>query len=360
MDFHFTVLQAAHGDSILIQGELDGHLRNILIDGGPAETYQYGVFSGALQEVLLEIQDNNQRIDLLILTHVDDDHIDGLLSGFDNNELLAQLTDKVWFNSGKLIFEHFNRTPDASNLVYLEGNNTIIGEERPSSISQGVDFESLISGKGIWHQELIIAGQTITEFGIKFTILSPTENKLEKLLTVWKRKVPESLNSSDKGDYHKKFNTLLVDDKFKEDTSPSNGSSIAFIFEYNGKRLLMLGDAHNSVIVESLKNLGYSAENPIKINYVKLAHHGSKKNTSEALLNMIDCNNFIFSSNTEIHRLPNKTTIARLAKVKPQARLLFNYPNIIKDIIFFNDDANLQNLRESGLIFGSCEKSIEL
>ena len=61
---------------------------------------------------------------------MDDDHIGGLLSAFDNDGLLSQLTDKVWFNSGKLIFKHFNKTPDASNLVYLKGNDTAVGEAR--------------------------------------------------------------------------------------------------------------------------------------------------------------------------------------------------------------------------------------
>jgi beta-lactamase superfamily II metal-dependent hydrolase len=360
MNFKLRILKASHGDAILISGNFDGSPRNILIDGGPAKAYQHNVFPGALKKALQELQNNNQRVDLLILTHVDDDHIDGLLSGFDNNGLLAQLTDKVWFNSGKLIFEHFNRTPDASNSIYLNGNNNLVGEERSTSIAQGVEFESLISEKGIWYQQLILAGQELTEFGIKFTILSPTENKLKKLLMVWKRKSPESLTSSGEGDYKEKFDTLLIGDKFKEDTSISNGSSIAFIFEYNEKRILMLGDAHNRVIIESLKKLKYSSENPIKIDYVKLAHHGSKKNTSEELLNMIDCNDFIFSSNTDIHRLPNKTTIARLVKVKPQSKLWFNYPEIIEGTIFKNDEENLKKLRESGVVLTGCEGSIEV
>lgn len=360
MEFVFSVLQAAHGDSILIQGYFDGKARNILIDGGPAKAYQYGVFPGCLKKALQKIKGLNQRIDLLILTHVDDDHIDGLLAGFKEKGLLAELTDKVWFNSGKLIFEHFNKIPDARNLLYIGGGNGSVGEEKPSSVTQGVDFESLIHGKGIWHQQIILAGQVMTEFGIKFTILSPTEDKLKKLLTVWKRESPESLTGKGKGDYYKKFDTLLVDDQFKEDTSKPNGSSIAFIFEYNHKCLLMLGDAHNSVVVESLNKLGYSAENPIDIDYVKLSHHGSKNNTSEELLGMINCNNFLFSSNTEIHKLPNKTTIARLAKLKPKAKLIFNYPSTIEDIIFKDDLDNLHKLRESGLILCGGEEPIEV
>jgi len=235
-----------------------------------------------------------------------------------------------------------------------------VGEGRATSIDQGVDFESVISAKGIWHQELILAGQVHEEFGIKFTILSPTEKKLKSLLTVWKRKSPESLTGAKKGDYDKKINVILENDVFQEDSSISNGSSIAFIFEYNKKKLLLLGDAHNSVIVNSLRNLGYSEQQPINIDYVKLAHHGSKKNTSIELLKMLDCNNFIFSSNTEIHSLPNKTTIARVAKQKNQANLLFNYPEIIENIIFKDDLENLETLRKAGMVLTACNNPIEL
>jgi hypothetical protein len=360
MEFRFKVLQAGHGDSILIQGDFDGQPRNILVDGGPSKTYQYGVFPGALKKELQKIEQNGQRIDLLILSHIDDDHIDGLLCGFRNKGPLQRLTDKVWFNSGKLIFEHFNKPFDGSNLVYLPGNNSVVGEETLTSVSQGVNFESVIESQGIWDRKLILAGQELVEFGIKFTILSPTEDKLQRLLTEWKRKSPDSLTASKKSDYDEKFDEILLNDHFEEDRSKSNGSSIAFIFEYNDKKLLLLGDAHNEVIVKSLKDLGHDDKNPLECDYVKLSHHGSKKNTSYELLNLLKCQNFIFSSNTDIHKLPNKTTIARIAKYQPEANLLFNYPNIIEDYIFKNDLESLGALKAQGLKLIGCVEPIQV
>jgi hypothetical protein len=360
MEFQFKVLQAGHGDCILIQGNFDGQPRNILVDGGPSKTYQYGVFPGALKKELQKIEQNGQRIDLLILSHIDDDHIGGLLCGFRNKGPLQRLTDKVWFNSGKLIFEHFKKSFDASNLVYINGNNSVVGEDVFSSVSQGVDFESLIEEHDIWDRKLIVAGQEIVEFGVKFKILSPTEKKLQRLLTEWKRKSPDSLTTSKKSDYDEKFDSILLNDHFEEDRSKSNGSSIAFIFEYNEKKLLLLGDAHNEVIVKSLMDLGHHDKKPLECDYVKLSHHGSKKNTSYELLNLLKCQNFIFSSNTDIHKLPNKTTIARIAKYQPEATLLFNYPNIIEDYIFKNDLESLGVLKAQGLKLIGCVEPIQV
>lgn len=65
MDVHF--IDVGQGDSILVQTPSD---KNILIDGGPPE---------AGKEVVAFLEDHNvKKIDLLIATHPDIDHIGGL------------------------------------------------------------------------------------------------------------------------------------------------------------------------------------------------------------------------------------------------------------------------------------------
>lgn len=359
MSFSFSVLQAGHGDCILIQGEFDGQPRNILLDGGPAKTYAYDRYDGALKKALQQIKDAEQRIDLLILSHVDDDHIGGLLSGFKKGGLLEQLTDKVWFNSGKLIFEHFNQTCDESNLLDFGQLRTGTAVDNQTSIRQGVKFENYITARGIWQHDVILADQVHELFGIKFTMLSPTAAKLEKLLTKWEREQPDSLTSSADTDHDQSFDELLENDHFSEETSDHNGSSIAFIFEYQGKRLLLLGDAHNQVVVDSIKALGFSESNPLVVDYVKLSHHGSQYNTSPELLRLIECQNFIISTDSRRHGLPNKLTLARIdaarrSKPFPYVNFWFNYPDIIKAKIFVHSE-ELAQLYAEGVRMNGCE-----
>jgi len=356
--FSFSVLSVGHGDCILIQGGFDGQHRNILIDGGPAKAYTYRNRSGELKKALQKIKDEEQRIDLLILTHVDDDHIGGLLAGFKNGGLLEQLTDKVWFNSGKLIFEHFDHEYDDTNLLDFEQLRTGTAIDNQTSIRQGVKFEEYISRRGIWQHDVILAGQVNELFGIKFTMLSPNEENLEKLLFKWQREQPDSLTSSADTDYDKTFNELLENDKFKEDNSVHNGSSIAFVFEYKGKRLLFLGDAHSKVIVESLKNLNFSNTLKLKVDYVKLSHHGSQYNTSPELLCLLDCQNFIVSTDSRRHGLPNKVTLARINDQFSRTNLWFNYPEIIESKIF--SQSELQQLNNEGMRFNACESPFVL
>jgi beta-lactamase superfamily II metal-dependent hydrolase len=329
-----------------------------LVDGGLSRTYIHKKRPQILKKLLEKIKEANQRIDLLVLSHVDEDHIAGLLAGFKLGELLEELTDKVWFNSGKLIFEHFNQTPDETNLVDLGSNLTGTDVDNQTSIGQGVKFEVFITAKGIWDHELIVAGQVHELFGIKFTMLSPNEDKLRKLLVKWEREKPDSLTSSTDTDYDSSFAALLENDQFENDTSIHNGSSIAFIFEYEDKRLLLTGDAHDEVIVENVRKLGFNENNPLLLDYVKLSHHGSKYNTSPEFLSIINCQHFIISTNANRHGLPNKRTLARIVAQFPNANLLFNYPDIIKKKIFTDDE--LIELRQAGVTLAGCEQPFVL
>lgn len=355
MELELRILQAEHGDSIVISGDFDGKPRNILIDGGPSQAFEVQNIPRPLCLYLNEVKAKSQVIDLLVLTHADDDHIGGLLSGFNKYSYLSDLTQEVWFNSGKLIFNHFKRPIATSNFVMLKntiGSNT--------STAQGIKLEDHLEGKTnknneeMWSHSLILAGDELKRFGCSFKILSPTLDKLEKLLTDWEEQRLNANTSAANKDYGESFEELSVSDKFKEDNKPHNGSSLSFIFELQGKRILLLGDSHPSVITCSLIELGYSVTNRLCIDYVKVSHHGSKANTNAELLMLIDCSNFIISTNGKHHGLPNKTTLARIIKQFPNANLMFNYPDLIDEIF------SKEELKESTFSAISCKDVITI
>jgi beta-lactamase superfamily II metal-dependent hydrolase len=333
MSLELRILQAEHGDSIVISVEFESVRRNILIDGGPAQTFAVQNIPRTLQLYLNEIKEKSELVDLLVLTHVDDDHIGGLLAGFNKYGYLSNLTQEVWFNSGKLIFDHFNKPISNSNSVILKssvGSNTSTG--------QGIKLEDHLEGmknsinKEIWSHSIITAGNEFSRFGCNFKILSPSIPKLQKLLTAWEKDRLNANTSAASKDYDKSFQELLNSDEFIEDKKPHNGSSLAFIFEFNGKKLLLLGDSHPSVIANSLRELGFSVDNRLHIDYVKISHHGSKANTNDDLLSLISSRNFIISTNGNYHGLPNKKTLARIINNFPNANLIFNYPDLVNKI----------------------------
>ncbi len=110
------------------------------------------------------------------------------------------------------------------------------------------------------------------------------------------------------------------------DGSKANGSSIAFLAEFGEKSCMFLGDAHMKVICTSLKNLGYSKDNPLVVNAVKVSHHGSKNNITPKFLELVDAEHWLFSSNGDKHDHPDQEAVeAVIQGARRTPTLWFNY-----------------------------------
>jgi len=332
--------KAFNGDCILLTlVPLVGEEKRILIDGGISSTYKSGKKGkdkpedGALKILTEQLRDEGKVIDLLILTHVDDDHIAGILKWFESDSKAYELIKEVWFNSGALIAEYFNtvENPDLDPEFKFPNSAT------DTSILQGIRFGKYIDEKGIWKKEVLIQGKDKIWNNAEFKFLSPNENKMERLLKEWKKEDPALDTSLKIEDYKVSIENLISGDTFEEDEAFPNGSSIAFIFTYENHNYLFLGDSHPSVIVEGLSNRGFSKKNPLESEMVKLSHHGSKGNTNIELLEMIDSSLYIVSTNGRSHLHPHKQLLARLINCKQGCTIYFNYKERM-DKIFLPED----------------------
>lgn len=338
-------LKAFNGDAILITFKADQQSINILIDGGMPSAYvkkgKNGKLEyGELKSTIDEIRERNEKIDLLILTHVDDDHIGGILKWFEKEKDAHKLIGKVWFNSGRLISEYFDENEIEENLLVIPDESTL------TSIRQGVKFEDYIETNGIWDRRVLIALEYFDYFGIKFKILSPKPDNLKLLLGKWEKEAPASLDTSaEKNDYGLTLKEHIDKDKFKEDTSVHNGSSIAFIMTFKNKNFVFLGDAVPTVITDSLKAFGYSTEKPLKAELVKISHHGSKANNNIEMLELIKTSKYIISSNGDKHSHPNKQFLARLASIDENCEVFFNYAEQIEKIFMPKDFSDFPNFK---------------
>lgn len=354
MPTNVRFLQAEHGDAILISHTTATGTFTILVDGGPRTAFRNNSAKrdGNLKKELERLLKEGTLIDLLILTHIDSDHIGGLLEAFKDPNYLPKLVKKVWFNSANSVASALSLESDKTHLI-----NDDFSISRLTSIQEGITFEGLLKKYGIWDEALIDSSlQTNLTNQLKVKVLSPCRSKLQELIRKWRPFSDNQnlLTSGCKHDYSGSYKSLLASDTFEEDRSPTNGSSISLLLTISGRNILLLGDCHPSTIVASLRNLGYDETHPLACELVKVSHHGSKKNTSPELLKLLTAKSFVILTDGSSHCLPNKLTLARIHNEHPKSEILFNYPSLIK-IIYTNDERRaLENT------IGSVKEVIEI
>jgi beta-lactamase superfamily II metal-dependent hydrolase len=307
---------------------------NILIDGGTAKTFDYFLCK--------ELKQIN-TIHLLVLTHIDSDHIAGLIR-FIKNPLFDKIEiRKYWINAPKL-------------LKFSTGSKI--------SYNQGKTFEELLIEKGEpnakWEDKIESFNKFELAFGIEAEILSPTDVILLHLFDKWPEistEIKDRLSNVvisggaksqvDKGSLEVLAKVPFAPDKSIEN-DVFNSSSIAIMLKLIDCSILLLGDSRPEIVIESLKKIGKTTIDRLVVDYVKISHHGSINNTSCELLDLIDCDNYIISTNggSSTHKQPDREVIAKIIHhpnrdYKKLRTIYFNYPlTEIQDKsgVLFNDD----------------------
>lgn len=297
-------LPAGYGDCFLIKFDNN---KTLLIDGGTRETMSEN--SKRLENVFGF--ENNY----ILLTHVDSDHIGGINLIFEQYENIYKRITSVIYNT----FSDLKKfTPNAMD----EPPTIKINDSKMTSYTQGKFFEDKLRELNIPVCSNLIAGMQFSIDDININILSPSISSMEKYKS-WEENKSRAYTTK-MSDYHRTIDELY-ELPFIEKKTVTNSSSISVIIEYKSKKLLFLGDSAPSDVVNSLVDLGYSKDNKLKVDIVKVAHHGSRHNTSNELLEMILCNKFLISTDGKTHKHPDKESLSRIICLQNNPELIFNY-----------------------------------
>lgn len=327
------MLPGGHGDALIVEWGSGPSVRRLLIDAGTIHSYE------KVREKLLER--NDPKYEAFVITHVDEDHIGGAIPLLKDPDLRHRI-EHVWFNG----YVHSERGGDVLGPIDGERLTRAITEGGYQWNAAFADPVSPIVGGPI----VVPSKGDLPSFPLKgdatVYLLSPTGKKLKRMADVWEDVVTKAGLVPGKGSdrdgrapkSHKKVVAELPEVLTQKelealakatpnDTSPANGSSIAFILEHGDTRVLLGADAHPATLVSTLKRFAQMKGEPrVRLDLCKLPHHGSRANVTTALIEMIDTSRYLVSTDGMTFGHPDDAAMARLMRSSASpAQIYCNY-----------------------------------
>lgn len=311
MTLRVELLPAGYGDAILVAygaGATPRH--HILIDAGQAGT------SKSVLDRLAALRAAGGVIDLFVVTHIDNDHIGGALKLLNDPDAAAMIRS-IWFNG----YVHLDQ---AAGLL-----GPIQGEKLTKQIVElglpwNIDWPHAPHEAGPHVGGPVVVKKPTTRRlpgKARALVLSPTPAKLVRLRAEWDDVVtraglrPDQEATEDPPLVAPGLLGAALEDladiPTPIDTAAANGSSIAFVFEFEGKRILFGADAHPDVLTAAFARL---SEKPYRLDACKLPHHGSKGNVTAELVAALDCPLWLISTNGVRFDHPDDTALARVIR----------------------------------------------
>ena len=298
--FRLRVVQANFGDCLILEYGTAAAPRFMLIDGGPSD-----VFSDHLESELKKIKAAGGKLDLVAISHVDNDHIVGLLDLFatirdqranSQPELIA--IDGLWHNSfAKTLDPNSNIMPQIAGLTALNGVAAPHSAAAILGIDEGNKVRQLALQLGIalnngFDDDLICVDDApdARMFGnLEVRIVGPTRANLEELRLEWEEWLDEHGPDLASG------NPLLM---ANADDSVPNLSSVMFLATAENKTVLLTGDGRSDHLLAGLKAAGLLAENGrFHVDILKVMHHGSNRNATQKFFRTVTADTYVVSAN---------------------------------------------------------------
>jgi beta-lactamase superfamily II metal-dependent hydrolase len=346
MELH--IFQSANGDCVLLESA-DG--RRILCDGGMSTS-----LDAFVAPELGRLRDEGKELDVVYVSHIDQDHIGGVLRML-RNELDWRVFDHqrsqgnrhvreprsprppkvrgLWHNAFRdQITKNRGAIEDllvAAGPAFLATQQAEMVEagdrflEIATSIPEALEVTKLASAKllGIPINQrpgetgpphlLLAGGASISLGSLEITVVGPTEKELKSLRSGWNewlrnnRDRVRALNERLK----KRLDSFATgDNEFEgaelrdwngvpdlEGVTAPNVASLVLLVEEDGKRVLLTGDSQQDVLRECLEDAGLLPDGHLHLDVLKVQHHGSENNWDHDFGRAVSADHYVFCGN---------------------------------------------------------------
>lgn len=290
------------------------------------------------------------RIDYLIVTHIDNDHINGLI---------GMLTSKPDLTINQILYNCYQRTSDdlqewdekmVANVKRIYGHLPVVVDMLEGKINAEASktlAELILENekwKRAWCREYITADSPSIDLGNnmgRIIFLAPSKEALDMMDKEYRLLFWQTIYKQKKHDYDKEENiyealmrimeqedcegkteelvsTKVLDeyalksyaDEQLERLSHANEASIAFLWEHEEHRILFMGDANPQQVAEKLDDIYKGHPKPIIFDAIKVSHHGSAHSTSKNLINVADSKHYFITGGASVR--PSYQALARI------------------------------------------------
>lgn len=301
-------LPAEDGDCLWMEWRHRGRRHRMLVDGGRGRVARRRLDS-------LPVAD--RRVELVVCTHIDADHIEGLIDLFAEPPNGFSVAD-VWFNGSRHL------------------RPAVAGPRQGDRLGEVLGRSGVAWNRAFGREAVVVPDggplPVVRLPGLTLTLLGPDRKGLARLDAFWPEVIADELAPLQAAPYRRQPDpddaatpAELAARPSAPDLSPANGASIAFLAEdEDGARVLFAADAPAEVLLRGLRRLA-PAGGPVPVDLCKAPHHGSGHNVSVELVGAVDCGDWLFCTSGARHRHPDRRAVARVIVGARRPRLWFNY-----------------------------------
>ncbi|WBW98848.1 ComEC/Rec2 family competence protein [Oceanirhabdus sp. W0125-5] len=291
MKFEIELLSKGQADCFLVMIANDqGDECNILIDGN-----REGKKSDSFKKIVERIA-KLEKLDCIVVTHIDNDHLGGILSLFDCSKGAASCINK---QLKECIIVYNNVTKKFISYKQAERFEKLIRTKKViNSFSHKYQ-----NGDRMLHflskdKRRIFLYDESKERNVYVTFLNPDKAGAREVNNDYKKYKYEG----------KKGNAKLI-----------NKNSIVLIIEYQGKSVLFTGDAYSGKIENAIEELRKNElPYPInKIDIIKVPHHGAEEYNENlaSFSEKVECDKLIITGRSIWDKKhPSKELLEKLYK----------------------------------------------
>lgn len=326
----FEALQARYGDCLLLTFPGADRPTRLLVDGGPSTVFRNAI-KPRLQKEAQTSGERPVRLDAIMVSHIDEDHILGVLDLLEDIREDASPQGPVcqarwlYHNSFDGLLDEGEggaarglKAPDI--LAGIGGTTDILdGVSDPDpgallvlqSYAQGSRLASLAAAMKITRNPpdaVTLMFDSLTPVvkslgSAKMTVLGPLKAEVEDLRREWAK-------WKGKQDGRAALAAYL-------DKSVPNLSSLVVLIEQDGHSLLLTGDARGDKVLTGLREAGkLTAGGPFKVDILKLPHHGSSRNLDNDFFEQIHADHYVVSGDGTYGN-PDRDTLMMIERARP-------------------------------------------